>query len=166
MKPTLAIYLHDHLAGAAFAIDLLESLEKEFAQEPLGLFATGLRQEIDTDRQLLQSLADKTEACPHTLKDTLMQLGEKLSRWKLHRNANGGLGTFEALEALSLGILGKRALWTALKKLDDVRFRATDFDLLLERSEEQYRQVEARRIELVEPVLSGVWEDLQAVAKS
>jgi hypothetical protein len=59
-------------------------------------------------------------------------LGEKVSRVKLRRRAAGGLGTFEALEALALGILGKLALWRALAVIAavDGRLGGMDFDHL------------------------------------
>jgi hypothetical protein len=41
-KESLAIYLRDHLAGAAAAIAILEALRDERAGEALGQFAEGL----------------------------------------------------------------------------------------------------------------------------
>ena len=41
-------------------------------------------------------------------------LTEKVSRLKLKHGAADGLGTFEALEFLVIGIHGKRALWRAM----------------------------------------------------
>ena len=42
MSDPLATYLHDHLAGAVHAIDLLESMRKQHMDEPLGRFAARL----------------------------------------------------------------------------------------------------------------------------
>jgi hypothetical protein len=59
------------------------------------------------------------------------------------------LGTFEALEALRLGILGKRALWQALAVVaeGDGRLRGMDFHHLAARAQAQHTQVEERRLE-------------------
>src|SRR5215813_1085091 len=39
MNDPLAAYLHDHLAGARYAIDLVEALRDHFREQPLGHFA-------------------------------------------------------------------------------------------------------------------------------
>jgi hypothetical protein len=36
MDDPLAVYLHDHLAGSSFAVELLEKLASEFAGTPSG----------------------------------------------------------------------------------------------------------------------------------
>ena len=75
-------------------------------------------------------------------------MGEKISRLKLSRQVGGELGTFEALEALALGILGKRSLWMALitiAGLED-RIDTPDLEQLVTRSQSQYERVEERRL--------------------
>ena len=42
MDNPLATYLHDHLAGADAAIDLLQNLRDQHSDEPLGQFAAEL----------------------------------------------------------------------------------------------------------------------------
>ena len=54
MSDALEAYLHDHLAGAGTAIDLLETISKERAGEPLGQFAGELLVEVKTDRDTLR----------------------------------------------------------------------------------------------------------------
>jgi hypothetical protein len=79
---------------------------------------------------------------------------------KLRRRAAGGLGTFEALEALALGILGKLALWRALavSAAADARLRGVDFDHLAARAQAQHARVEERRLEAARVVLRAVPE--------
>src|SRR5438477_12079309 len=48
MSDALEDYLHDHLAGAGAAIDLLETMSKECAGEPLGQFAGELLVEAES----------------------------------------------------------------------------------------------------------------------
>ena len=43
MNDPLATYLHDHLASAVHAIDLLEAIRDEHVSEPLGEFAALLK---------------------------------------------------------------------------------------------------------------------------
>lgn len=49
MNGSLATYLHDHMAGSSFAVDLLESLRDRHSGEPLGEFATTLLVDIEQD---------------------------------------------------------------------------------------------------------------------
>ena len=155
MNDPLATYLHDHLAGAVVAINLLEALRDQHAGEPLGQFAVGLLVEVEADRAVLQGVAERVGAGPSGLKEATAWLGEKVSRWKLRRRAAGGLGTFEMLEALALGILGKLALWRALAAVvaTDARSGGVDFGHLAARAEAQHARVEERRMEAARTTL-------------
>jgi hypothetical protein len=148
MSDPLATYVHDHLAGAVVAINLLEALRDRHAGEPLGQFAAGLLVEVEADRAVLQGLAGRVGAGSSRLKEAAAWLGEKVSRVKLRRRAAGGLGTFEALEALALGILGKLAPWRALGVMAavDGRLGGMDFDHLAARAHAQHAQAEERRL--------------------
>src|SRR3981081_3701627 len=116
MDKALETYLHDHLAGAVLAIDLLEALQDKHQGDPLGDFAALILIEVEADRTTLKNLADRIRAGSDKLKEVSTWLSEKISRIKLNRDPHS-LGTFEALEFLALGILGKLALWDALKGL-------------------------------------------------
>ena len=54
MSDPLAIYLHDHLAGSNFAIELLEFLRDQHAGQKLGDAAGELLAEVEKDRKTLQ----------------------------------------------------------------------------------------------------------------
>src|SRR6204780_2454908 len=114
MSEALAVYLHDHLAGASMAIDLLESMRKEHAGQPLGQFAGRLQLEVKADRDVLQALAERIGAGSNAFKNLAAWMSERVSRVKLGGQNESGLKTFEALEFLMLGIHGKWALWRAL----------------------------------------------------
>jgi hypothetical protein len=79
---------------------------------------------------------------------------------KLRRRAAGGLGAFEELEALALGILGKLALWRALAVIAsvDVRLGGVDFDHLAAGAQAQHAQAEERRFEAARTVLRAAQE--------
>jgi hypothetical protein len=160
MSDPLATYLHDHLAGAVVAINLLEALHDQHGGEPLGQFAAELLVEVEADRAVLQRLAERVGAGPSGLKEATAWLGEKVSRLKLRRRAAGGLGTFEALEALALGILGKLALWRALAVMSavDARLHGVDFDHLAARAQAQHARVEERRLETARTTLHAAQE--------
>jgi len=149
MSDPLAIYLHDHLAGAALAIELLESMREQHAGKPLGKFATGLLVEIEADRDVLRGLSERVGAGSNAFKELTAWLAERLSRVKLGGQRAADLETFEALEFLQLGIHGKLALWRALAvaAATDARLKSTDFSRLAERAKEQENSVEQQRLE-------------------
>jgi hypothetical protein len=156
MSNSLITYMHDHLAGARFAINLLESLRGEKQQPEVQRLADELVREIEEDRQILQHLADKIGKPQNTLKEGAAWLAQKASLWKLG-GEGPSLSTFEALETLSLGILGKMALWRALRVLqptEPVLFE-TNFEQLCAKAENQYFRVENLRIKLVPTALTS-----------
>ena len=149
MSDALAVYLHDHLAGASMAIDLLESMRKEHAGQPLGQFAERLHLEVQADRDVLQALAERIGAGSNAIKNLAAWMSEKVSRVKLGGQNENGLKTFEALEFLMLGIHGKWALWRALAAVapTDARLQGTDFVRLVAKAGLQEVQVEHWRLE-------------------
>ncbi len=146
MSDSLAIYLNDHLAGSNFAVELLEFLRDQHAGEWLGDAAAGLLAEVEQDRKVLQGIVGRAGNGVPIMKEASAWMGEKLSEWKLRR---GAFGTFEALEALALGILGKVKLWRALAILaeTDERLRGVDFDQLAASGEWQHSRAEELRLE-------------------
>jgi hypothetical protein len=152
MNDPLSSYLHDHLAGSHFAINLLDSLHDQYRGEELGNFASNLCAEIKRDQQILEQIIQRVGKPHLDLPEAAGWLAEKASQIKLHRDHKGvGLGTYEAFETLSLGIRGKLALWRALSRIRDFdkRIPAQDFEQLAERAEDQYAQVEQRRLQLI-----------------
>jgi len=101
MSDSLSIYLEDHLAGAAYAIDLVEYMRDQHKGEELGQFAAELLIDINADQKILQQLADRAGAGSSALKEVTAWLGEKITRLKLRHEAGDSLGVFEALEFLS-----------------------------------------------------------------
>jgi hypothetical protein len=149
MSDPLAIYLHDHLAGAALAIDLLKSMQRNHAGEPLGQFAKSLLADIEADRDVLRELTGRVGVGSSAFKQLTAWLSEKVSRVKLGGQSPNDFGTFEALEFLQLGIHGKWALWQTLAvvAVTDERLRGTDFLRLATRAATQESQVEQLRLQ-------------------
>jgi hypothetical protein len=158
MNEPLATYLHDHLAGADMAIELLQAMEKRQKDESLGQFAGHILAQVRQDRDTLQHLADAVGSGPNVLKEFTAWLAERASRMKLGEGAAGEFGTFEALEFLALGIQGKLSLWRALQvaAASDARLSNCDFKLLIGRAEEQYAKVEERRLAVATTALKPV----------
>lgn len=155
MSDSLATYLHDHLAGAAYAIDLVEFMRDKHKGHELGQFASTLLVEITQDRDTLRQIAERVGASGSTLKELATWVGEKVGRLKLGYDSGSGLATFEVLEFLVLGIHGKLALWRALQVVapSDPRLAGTDFEQLAARAQSQHDKVEQRRRETARTAL-------------
>lgn len=154
----LATYLNDHLAGSVLAIELLKNLEEAHRGTPLEQFLSKIQMEIDEDRQELKKLMDRLDISESKTRKATAWLGEKFTELKLHfdDSRRGSFHLFEGLEALSLGIEGKRDLWLVLAFLSDEvpLLRLVNYQRLIERAQDQRNQVEARRIEIANKALT------------
>jgi hypothetical protein len=150
MDDPLANYLHDHLAGSSFAVELLQKLATEFAGTSSGEIARELLEPIQVDHSTLEQLIAKVGKATPGLYDALGWIGERMSRLKLKHDDPTGIGAFEAFETVSLGILGKRGLWEVLQahQTDDTRVAGFDYPGLIGRAEEQFQKANRHRIEL------------------
>jgi hypothetical protein len=168
MSEPLATYLHDHLAGSQIAVDLLAVLRDEHANEPLARFAADLLAEVEADRAVLRRLTEQVGPPSNPVKEAAAWLAEKVTRVKLHRQVMGGLGTFEAVEALGLGIQGKLALWRALGVAAgvDARLAGVDFAQLAERAQAQHARTEQVRLDLAVRALAADADDRSASARA
>jgi hypothetical protein len=79
MDDPLASYLHDHLAGSSFAVELLEKLASEYAGTPSGDVAQELLHQVQIDRGTLQELIAKVGKTAPDLYDALGWITERVS---------------------------------------------------------------------------------------
>jgi hypothetical protein len=156
MSDPLATYLHDHLAGAKVAVDLLEAMRDRLKNDPLSDFAAHLLTDVQADRDTLQRLAEKVGSRSNALKELTGWLAEKVTRLKLGQGSGEAFGTFEALEFLALGVRGKMGLWQALDVAASYspRLSGYDFKQLAARAETQYQQVEQHRLKAAQTALT------------
>ena len=150
MDDPLRVYLHDHLAGSGFAIELLETLEKRYPEHETGALASALLKEVREDRDTLERIIDQVGKSHIDWKEATAWLGEKASRAKLQHHDPQGLGAFEALETVALGISGKLALWRVLPQIAqlDSRVAGHDFVALATRAQNQFAKIEDYRLRL------------------
>ena len=145
----LATYLNDHLAGSVIGLELLAHLET--AQDGFDLtgFIATLRADFETDRRELEEIMGRLQITKSAPRQVAAWLTEKVTQLKLHLDdpAAGALRLFEALEALVIGIEGKRALWRALAVVDDPDLQGVDYEYWAQFAEDQQRRVEAIRLE-------------------
>jgi len=148
----LSDYLNDHLAGSVAALELLDRMIEACAGKPLERFLRQLREDIREDQEKLQELIEKVGASESTVRKAGAWIAEKLTRPKidLGDGSKEEIGVFLALEALLLGITGKRSLWRALQAASRTvpALARLDYSGLEKRAIEQCEQVEARRLEI------------------
>ncbi|TWT88353.1 hypothetical protein Mal64_18330 [Pseudobythopirellula maris] len=147
----LRAYLLDHLAGGESAIRTLEDFRRHEGRCAVSQLAERLVSDIQADRDVLRRLLREAGGSNNPLRRLFSWLGAKLGGLKFWRRFSGELGPFEGAEILSLGILGKRALWVALRQLQAEAglFPDEDFGALISKAEEQYQIVEDKRIEMI-----------------
>ena len=154
----IATYLNDHLAGSVVAVELMENLETVYAGRPIADFIAKLRADIEVDILELEALMGQLQISESRTRKASAWLTEKFTQLKLRLDdpAHGDLRLFESLEALSLGIEGKRSLWLALSAAAELspQLRIADYQRLQQRAEEQRARVEDQRLELARKALN------------
>lgn len=155
-RDLLGTYLNDHYAGSVGAVALVERTIRENEGDPLAARLSRVLEEIRKDQAALHELIERLGHGQSPVKKAGALLAEKAGRVKLGgTDDRGELARMEALEVLTVGILGKRALWRALRAVasrHDV-LQGLDFDLLERRAVEQHDEVETMRLEAAKAVL-------------
>lgn len=153
MGNPLSTYLNDHAAGAEMAIQMLNDLQEACRGSPAGDAAAEALPQVEEDLAALRAIEERVGATGGGFRKAAARVVQKASRLKL-RLDEGSLGAFETLEALSLGILGKAALWRALRELSrtDARLRGPDYEALLDRALRQHDRIDACRLAMAAEV--------------
>jgi hypothetical protein len=145
----LPIYLNDHLAGSTTGVELVGRIAKEYKGEELGAFASRLAAEIQQDRDTLLEFMRTLGASTDQAKVAMGWITEKVGRLKLNGELRdpSPLSPLVELEGLSMGIEGKRLLWTALCEVAPIadRLGRDRLQELIERAERQRDEVEVHR---------------------
>lgn len=148
MAKPFVTYLRDHLAGAEFAINLMKDLSRQDSDPAVGSLMGVLLPEVEADGEALEALVAGLGSEPSTLKETLAGIAQKAGRTKL--SPEHPLGLFESIEVLSLGVLGKLALWRTIETLQQagVALPPIDVQKLAARAETQHSHLELLRRQL------------------
>ena len=153
----IATYLNDHLSGSVVAVELMENLEAVYAGTEIASFIAELRGEVEADVEQLKSIMSQLEISQSRTRKASAWLTEKLTQIKLRLDdpTQGNLRLFESLEALSLGIEGKKSLWLALAAAAELTpgLQIADYERLKKRAEDQRSRVEAKRLEAAKAAL-------------
>ena len=148
-RQALIAYLRDHLSGADMAIRVVHRLASTHEGTEDGTLFRRLSQELEEDRAVVRTLLTQLGASGRSIKRAAgFASGTVLS--VTAGGEPGDLSLFRTLEAIAIGIQGKRCLWRALQKL---RTRPTvhrmNFVELEARAVRQWEAVEERRLAVV-----------------
>jgi hypothetical protein len=150
----LCIYLQDHHAGSVSAREMLARAMS--GPKPDQEFFLRLDRDIEEDQAVLEKLINRLGAEESLPKKVGAWVAEKVARLKLGASDNP-LSHLEFLEALTLGVQGKRCLWKALDSLPDGHPARQGLDLanLITRAEDQLARIEPLRLESFAKVAAG-----------
>jgi len=154
----LSVYLNDHFAGGSAALELLRHLERTHAGTPLAQAALDLHADVSEDHRELEAIMSNAGVTPGVMRRAAAVFGEKIAELKTRVDdpAGGPLRLLETLEALSLGIEGKHALWTGLASIaaDVPALRDVDLSRLRQRAQDQRARIERLRLDAVRAALA------------
>jgi hypothetical protein len=151
----LATYLSEHVAGADAAIRTVERLRRtQDNPEDRRLFST-LFDEFRSDRAIVTKLLAKLGEPPR-LSKRLVGRAAGMVRFAAGGQA-GELSLLRTLEALAIGVQGKRCLWRALQALPELVSPGPRTFIELESSAlRQWELIEARRQVLARQTFGSV----------
>ncbi len=138
-----ASYLNDHLGGSEVALKITERLIEEHGDDEVGAYMRGLRGEIEEGQRAIKSALDLLDQDESMLSRSVGIVGGLLT-WVRDANPVGSTPTLlEDLEALAIGVWGKRLLWGTLARaaVYDPRFRALDIDHLTAQADAEERDL-------------------------
>jgi hypothetical protein len=147
----IAAYLNHHLAGSVAGLEAFEHLEAAERGTPMARELTELRSQGAADRQVLADLMARLKVSESETEKATAWLGEKFFRFMmpLREQKRGSLHLLLTLEALTLGLQGRRALWVALSAAaeETAALQGIDYQLMIRRAEDQQARVEKLRLD-------------------
>jgi hypothetical protein len=152
----LRTYMQDHLAGSSGGTSLIRRLEKGSESEADRRELEALRKEIEADRETLLELMAKAGSEPSRIKNFGAVAGDALARPKLRSSSPDG--RILKLEAIIIGVTGKRQLWLSLLALIDAgetTFAREEVERLRDRADDQLERLRAIHARTAANVLSG-----------
>jgi hypothetical protein len=148
-KKLLGIYLNDHLAGSTMGRELCKRALGENRDNELGPFLETLLEQIVEDRETLRQMMRRLGVGEDRVKAVVPWFAERIGRLKLNGSLLGysPLSRVVELEALSLGVEGKLALWRNLQTVEAAELEEFDLGELEGRALAQRSGLEEQRLE-------------------
>jgi hypothetical protein len=147
-RQALIAYLGDHLSGADTAIRVVHRLGSTHGGTEDGMLFRRLSKEFAEDRSIVRTLLMQLGASGRSIKRASgFVSGTMLS--VMAGGEPGQLSLLRTLEALAIGIQGKRCMWRALQDLRMSTVHGTSFVELEAKAVRQWEAIEERRRSLV-----------------
>ena len=115
-RRALATYLRDHLAGADTAIQMVQGLSDAYRGGPEGALFASLYEQFRDDRGVVEGILAELGYASLSVKRVAGRATGSALR-TMAGGPPGGLSLFRTLEALAIGVQGKRCLWRAAQAL-------------------------------------------------
>lgn len=150
MDRYLSIYLNDQLALGVLWRELAGRAQRNNRDSEIGTalaeVATGIAEDVETFKMIMRRLGVRRNPAKVALAFGAERLGRLKPNGRLTRYSP--LSRFVELEILTMGVEGKKVLWTTLRDLAGlaVRLPDVDFDELIRRADQQRRTLEPHRV--------------------
>lgn len=139
-RTRLAIYLRDHLAGAAGGVSLARRLWGNNRGTPYAGVLADVARDISEDEDVLERVLAHLDVAASKPKELLAVAGEHAARLKLNGQLVGysPLARVVEIEALAGGVQAKQQLWRSLRSLEPSALPAdVDLDEMEQRAQHQ-----------------------------
>ena len=136
-------YLNDHLGGSEVALKITDRLIEEHGDDDVGVYMRGFHGEIEEGQTAIRTALDLLDQGESILTRSAGIVGG-LVTWVRDASPVGSAPTLlEDLEALAIGVWGKRLLWGTLARaaVYDPRFRALEIDRLTAQADAEERDL-------------------------
>lgn len=149
-RQALTAYLRDHLSGSDVALRVVHRLGSTQHGTEDGRLFRRLAKEFEEDRAVVRTLLTELGASQRSIKRAAgFASGTVLS--VTAGGEPGDLSLFRTLEALAIGVQGKRCMWRALQNLRTIAsVHGAEFIGLEAKAVRQWEALEERRRVLVE----------------
>ena len=155
-RRALIAYLRDHLSGADMAIRVVHRLGSTNRNTEDGALFRGLSKEFEEEHSVVRTLLTHLGASGRSIKRAAgLTSGAVLS--VPAGGEPGDLSLLRTLEALAIGVQGKRCMWRSLQNLRTVPpgIDGTNFAELEAKAIRQWEAIEERRRALVAQTFSA-----------
>ncbi len=139
-------YLEDHLAGADVALTIASRLERAHPGTEISATMSRMSDAIREERGIVSDAIYRLDASPDLVRRAMGLVGS-LGRLAGSLPFIPEPSLLEDLEALAVGVWGKRLLWGAIGRVQESEggFDGIDVDALAARAEEQEKEILALR---------------------
>jgi hypothetical protein len=119
-RRAFAAYLRDHLAGADTAIRIVQGLSNTYRGGPEDALFKSLYEQFREDRGVVEAILAELGYTSRSVKRVAGRATGTALR-TVAGGAPGDLSLFRTLEALAIGVQGKRCLWRAAQAYGSLR---------------------------------------------